>query len=251
MRFCALASGSQGNALLVEHDDTLILIDCGLPLKHLEQRLAVVGRRLDAVDAVLITHEHGDHSRGIGPLSRRRPLPFWATPGTARSIAATESFEHLRMSRELVIGSIRVEPYPVPHDAREPCQFVFNAGGRRLGLLTDAGHVTPVVERALARCDALALEFNHDAWMLEHGRYPAAVKARVASRLGHLNNDQAAELLLRIRHPGLQWITGLHLSEQNNSPERVRVAAARVTDGSGVELRLAAQHEPTEWIEIA
>jgi len=251
LRICSLASGSRGNALLVEHDDTLIMVDCGLPLKLLSARLTAVGRSIDDVDAVLITHEHGDHSRGIRPVQRRRPVPFWSTPGTARAVGDAGRFEPLRHDRELSIGSIRVEPFAVPHDAREPCQFVFSAGRRRLGLLTDTGHATPLIRTRLAACDAIAIEFNHDSGMLENGPYPPAVKARVGSRLGHLNNDQTADLLCELRHPSLQWVLGLHLSERNNSPECVREAAARAIDHSGVELRLAAQDEPTQWIEIA
>lgn len=250
LRFTALASGSRGNALLIEHDETLIMVDCGLPLKTLEARLAAVGRTADAIDAVLVTHEHGDHSRGLRAFSRRYSAPIHSTPGTARALAAIAGCERISLGRELRIGSIRVEPFPVPHDAREPCQFAFSAGRRRLGVLTDTGHVTPLIRRSLSDCDALAVEFNHDTWMLDNGGYPESVKARVGSRIGHLNNDQAAGLIDELEHPGLQWIVGLHLSERNNSPERVRAAAARVTDRSGVELRLAAQDEPTGWIEI-
>jgi len=251
LRFCALASGSRGNALLVEHGDTLIMIDCGLPLKVLGERLAAVGRDLDDIDALLITHEHGDHSRGIGPFRKRRPVPLAMTFGTARAVGLDAAFERLRFGRELAIGSIGVRPFPVPHDAREPCQFVFAAGRRRLGLLTDTGHATPLIRRTLAGCDAIAIEFNHDRAMLETGSYPESVKARVGSRLGHLSNEQSAELLLELAHPGLQWVMGLHLSERNNVPALVRQAAARALDHSGVELRLAAQDEPSQWIEIA
>jgi phosphoribosyl 1,2-cyclic phosphodiesterase len=250
LRFCALASGSRGNALLVEHDETLIMVDCGLPLKVLSARLARVGRSIDDIDAVLITHEHGDHSRGIGPFRKRCAAPFWSTPGTAAAVGEGQGFERLRHGCAVKLGSITIEPFPVPHDAREPCQFVFAAGQRRLGLLTDTGHVTPLIQRSLEACDAIAVEFNHDSWMLENGRYPAAVKARVGSRLGHLNNDQAAGLLCELMHPQLQWVAGLHLSAQNNDPECVRAAAARAIDHSRVELHLAAQDEPTQWIEI-
>jgi phosphoribosyl 1,2-cyclic phosphodiesterase len=250
LRFCALASGSRGNALLVEHDDTLIMIDCGLPLKGLTERLAAVERCPDDIDALLITHEHGDHSRGIGPLMRRHAVPMWTTPGTAQVVSDIDAYERLSPARELVIGSIRVQPFPVPHDAREPCQFVFRAANRRLGVLTDTGHATPAIRSALASCDALAIEFNHDRAMLENGAYPEAVKARVGSRFGHLNNDQSAELIGDVACANLQWVTALHLSERNNAPAQVRAAAARALDHSGVELRLAAQDKPTGWIEI-
>jgi phosphoribosyl 1,2-cyclic phosphodiesterase len=249
LRFCALASGSRGNALLVEHDETLIMIDCGLPLTVLESRLAAVGRSLDDLDAILITHEHGDHSRGIGPLRRRRAIPLWATHGTASEIDDIDDFESVQPDRELAIGSIGILPFAVPHDAREPCQFVFSASGRRLGVLSDVGHATPSIRRALSGCDALALEFNHDAALLESGSYPPSVKARVASRFGHLSNAQAAELLGGLVHERLQWVVALHLSERNNSPRHVRGAAARVIDG--VNFTLARQGEPSRWLEVA
>jgi phosphoribosyl 1,2-cyclic phosphodiesterase len=250
LRFCALASGSRGNALLVEHDDTLVMIDCGLPLRTLAERLAAVGRRLDDVDGLLITHEHGDHSAGIGPLRRQRPVPIWATAGTAQALDCVGVCQKLNCSREISIGSIRVQAFPVPHDAREPCQFVFRAGQSRLGLLTDAGHATPVIHDSLRSCHGVALEFNHDRWMLDNGNYPASVKARVGSRFGHLNNEQAVDLLAEIAHPGLEWVMGLHVSERNNSPARVREAASRVTDHAGFDFSLACQDEPTSWVEI-
>lgn len=250
LRFCALASGSRGNALLVEHNSSLVLIDCGLPLKVLRERLSVMGRSLEDIDALLVTHEHGDHSRGVGPFTRRAQVPVYATPGTAQSVKAIDQYQRIATSQPLEIGSIRVQPFTVPHDAREPCQFLFEAGGKRLGVLTDTGHITPLILATLAGCDALAVEFNHCGDMLENGPYPEAVKARVGSRLGHLNNRQASELVAEIAHPGMRWVVGLHLSENNNSPERVRLAAASVTGPAGVELHLAAQDEPTRWMEI-
>ncbi|HUF72042.1 MAG TPA: MBL fold metallo-hydrolase [Gammaproteobacteria bacterium] len=250
LRFCALASGSRGNALLVEHDDTLIMIDCGLPLKVLGDRLAAAGRRFEDIDALLVTHEHGDHSRGIRPLVRRHGIPVWASPGTARSVDAIADFERLRCDRPLSIGSIEVQPFAVPHDAREPCQFVFRAQRRRLGLLTDTGHATPVIHRALASCDALAIEFNHDVGMLENGSYPESVKARVGSRFGHLSNDQAADFIDDVGHSALQWVMALHLSERNNTPGHVRSAVARVADHRCFDLHLASQDAASLWLEV-
>jgi len=225
------------------------MIDCGLPLSELTARLAAVGRAVDDIDAVLVTHEHGDHCRGIGPLRRRRAIPLWTTHGTASEIDEINDFASVQHDREFAIGSIGIRPFAVPHDAREPCQFVFSASGRRLGVLSDVGHATPVVRSALSGCDALALEFNHDAAMLESGSYPPSVKARVGSRFGHLSNAQAVELLGGLVHGGLQWVMALHLSERNNSPGHVREAAAPVIDG--VEFMLARQDEPSRWLEVA
>lgn len=250
LRFSALASGSRGNALLVEHEETLIMIDCGLSLKTLGKRLDVVGRSIEDIDALLITHEHGDHSRGIGPFTRRHTVPVWTMPGTAQVVDEIKAFERLSCGRSLKIGSIEVNPFLVPHDAREPCQFVFRAGNQRLGLLTDTGHTTPVIHQALRSCDALGIEFNHDVSMLENGSYPEVVKARVGSRFGHLNNDQAVDLLEELAHPDLQWVMGLHLSGQNNSPECVHSSVARVTDQSRIEFHLSSQDEASPWTEI-
>jgi phosphoribosyl 1,2-cyclic phosphodiesterase len=200
---------------------------------------------------LLVTHEHGDHSRGIRPFTRKRRVPVWATPGTAQVIDAIDDYERIRSGRELTIGSIDVRPVPVPHDAREPCQFVFRAGGLQFGLLTDTGHATPVIREALRDCDALAIEFNHDRRMLANGRYPEAVKARVGSKFGHLSNEQTVALIEDVAHDGLNWVMGLHLSEQNNSPDCVRASAARITERSQVELRLASQNEPSPWLEVA
>jgi ABC-type nitrate/sulfonate/bicarbonate transport system substrate-binding protein len=155
------------------------------------------------------------------------------------------------VSNGIIVHKDLLKSDPDLHDAREPCQFVFRAGGLRLGLLTDTGHATPVIREALSDCDALAIEFNHDRQMLANGSYPEAVKARVGSRFGHLSNDQTVDLVEGVAHDGLNWVIGLHLSEQNNSPELVRRAAARITDRSHVELRLATQNEPSPWLEVA
>ena len=251
LRFCALGSGSRGNALLVESGGTLLMIDCGLPKRAIEERMAAVGRNPTDLTALLITHEHGDHCRGIRPLLRRYRVPVWMTPGTAGGIDYEDDFEELNSHRPLTIVSIRIEPFPVPHDAREPCQFVFGADDRRLGLLTDTGHVTAHIKQHLAGCDALALEFNHDVERLMRGSYPEAVKSRVASRFGHLNNGQAADLLSSVEHPGLQQVLGLHVSEQNNSRALVEDCVAEVANGSGFAFSLAEQGTPSPWFDIS
>ena len=250
LRFASLGSGSRGNALLVEFDTTLLMVDCGLPRKIVEERLRVLGRDPRDVTAVLVTHEHADHVQGVAKFVRRYNTPVWMTPGTASAVRGLSRTNALSCHRELVIESIKVEPYPVPHDAREPCQFVFAAGGRRLGLLTDAGHVTSHMYERLTGCDALAIECNHDLDSLQRGPYPDSLKTRVASRFGHLNNAQTTELLERVNHGGLQWVMGLHLSEQNNSPDQVRAALQSLPDSARYPLHLATQDAPTPWTTI-
>jgi phosphoribosyl 1,2-cyclic phosphodiesterase len=250
LRFASLGSGSRGNALLVEHDDTLLMIDCGLPLKIVEERLRAVGREPRDVTALLVTHEHSDHVQGVERFVRRYNTRVLMTPGTASAAGATLRSEALSCHRALVIGAIRVEPFPVPHDAREPCQFVLAAGERRLGLLTDTGHVTPHMLERLSGCDALALECNHDLDSLRAGAYPESLKARVASRFGHLNNAQACDLLGRLEQSRLQWVAALHLSERNNSPAHVRAALGTVLENARYPLHLAEQDASLMWLTV-
>lgn len=247
LRFASLASGSRGNALLVEFDGTLLMIDCGLPRRVVEERLRALGRDPRDVTAVLVTHEHADHAQGVSKFARRYHTPVWMTPGTAASIKPVSKTRYVNAHRDFAIESITVQPFPVPHDAREPCHFVFAAGGRRLGVLTDAGHVTPHMHERLSGCDALAIEFNHDLPSLQRGPYPISLKERVASRFGHLNNSQTTELLARVAHGGLQWVVGLHLSEQNNSPDHVREAVPT----PAYALHLATQDQATPWMTVA
>jgi len=238
--------------VLVEFDDTLLMVDCGLTLKATEARLQTLGRHPQDVTALLVTHEHSDHIQGVARFALRHTTPVWMTPGTATS-AAVRKLAHIHTfscHRRLEIGAISVQPFPVPHDAREPSQFAFEAGGRKLGVLTDTGHITSHIHERLTRCDALALECNHDLDTLQRGAYPEYLKARVASSLGHLNNGQAAGLLDQIGHPELQWVVALHLSEKNNTPGLVRESLSGRLDAAQQALHVATQDEPSDWIEI-
>jgi len=250
LQYCTLGSGSRGNALLVESGDTLLLIDCGLPRRAIEERMQSIGRDPSDITALLVTHEHGDHCQGVGPLRRRYGMPVWMTMGTAGAIDASADVELLNCHRPLSVGSISIEPYPVPHDAREPCQFVFSAAGRRLGLLTDTGHVTTHIKEQLRGCHALALEFNHDVESLRCGPYPASVKSRVGSDFGHLNNGQASRLLEAVSHQDLQHVTGLHMSEQNNSRELVLKSIESVSDDAQFSFTLSRQESASDWFRI-
>jgi phosphoribosyl 1,2-cyclic phosphodiesterase len=250
LRFASLGSGSRGNAFLVVFGSTLLMIDCGLSRKTVEDRLRAVDREPRDVSALLVTHEHADHAQGVAMFARRYNTPVWMTPGTAGALRSIGDFQPLSCHREALVGGLTVEPYPVPHDAREPCQFVIAAAGRRLGLLTDAGHVTPHMYERLSRCDALAVECNHDLDSLNRGPYPQSLKTRIASRFGHLNNGQTNELLGRLDGARLQWVMGLHLSERNNSPEQVRSALRPALEAARYPLHLATQDAPTAWLDL-
>lgn len=223
MRFACLGSGSRGNATLVQAGSTTVLVDCGFSTLEIERRLARVGCSADAIAAILVTHEHSDHVAGVERLARKYGIAVWATPGTAQQrLQGVSHLQPFSCHEPFAIGDLTIQPFPVPHDAQEPCQFVFGDGARRVALLTDTGSITPHIEATLNGVDALMLECNHDAQMLACSRYSQALKRRVGGAFGHLSNDQSAEFLARMDLTGLQHLVAMHLSEQNNTVEQVR-----------------------------
>jgi len=224
MRLRVLGSGSRGNATVIESANSRVLVDNGFALRELEQRSASVDFSLESLDAILVTHEHGDHIRGVGPLARRYQIPVYATHGTLRTgkCGKLKSWHTIKPHGEsFCIGDMQIKPIPVPHDANEPCQFVFSASKKKLGILTDLGHITPVITEEFQQLDMLLLECNHDSQMLADGPYPPALQARVGGNHGHLNNFQAMSLLKAIQTEGLQQLVLGHLSEKNNHPDKV------------------------------
>jgi phosphoribosyl 1,2-cyclic phosphodiesterase len=230
VRFASLGSGSRGNGTLVQSGETLVLVDCGFSLRETESRLQRLGVGGEDIDAVLVTHEHTDHCSGVARLSRKYQLPVYLTRGTWASgrCERVADVQYFHSDSPFTIGSLTVAPVAVPHDAREPCQFVFRSGDKCLGLLTDLGSVTPAVTGHYRECQALLLECNHDPDMLWQGAYPMPLKKRVGGDWGHLNNHQAAELLTQLQADLLQHLVIAHISEQNNSRERVEAALAGV-----------------------
>lgn len=254
MRFALLGSGSEGNALVVQVGQTRVLLDCGFSLSETLLRLAQLGLQAEQLHGIVVTHEHGDHISGVARLARKFNLPVWLTHGTLRTqnaafaeLSITEISPHARFS----IGDVEVQPYPVPHDAAEPVQYVFSDGMRRLGVLTDTGCATPYIEETLSGCHALVLECNHDAGMLAGGDYPYSLKQRVGGRFGHLNNQEAAALLGRLDNSRLQHIVAAHLSRKNNE---IKLAVAALSGALGWDpgrVAVATQEQGLDWCEIS
>lgn len=251
MQFASLGSGSRGNATLVRDGDTLLLVDCGFSLREAERRLQRLNIQPGDISAILVTHEHTDHSSGVSRLSRRHEIPVYLTHGTHNSGRCEDLFEtcFFHSEEEFCIGSIQVQPVAVPHDAREPCQFVLHTDRARLGILTDLGSITPVVLRHYRDCQALLLECNHDTQMLSQGSYPYALKKRVGGDWGHLNNLQAADLLSALDVQSLQHLVVAHISEQNNCRERVLAALEPVYERHH-DIIWADQKEGFGWLRI-
>lgn len=253
LRFAILGSGSRGNATLIEAGGTRVLLDCGFQLRDAEARLAQFGLEPAALDAILVTHEHGDHLGGVARLARRYGIPVWMTEGTyaAWNDRKVEQVHRFCPHQALLIGALQVLPYPVPHDAREPCQYVFEHGRRRLGVLSDAGSVTSHMRAMLTDCDALMLECNHDVAMLAAGPYHESLKRRVGGMRGHLSNTQAAALLGELDVARLQHLVLTHLSEINNAPARAMEAVHARLQRELERMVCARQDQTLGWREVA
>lgn len=252
IRFASMGSGSEGNGLLVSVAHTYLLLDCGFGLKDSVTRLARLGLAPEQLTGILVTHEHGDHCDGVVKLARKYQLPVWLTHGTRRA----KAFADLPLVREIdphqpfSIADLEIHPYPVPHDANEPVQFVFSDGAKRLGVLTDVGCSTPHIESMLSGCDALVLECNHDSTLLANSDYPYSLKQRISGRLGHLNNQQAAEILANLNASRLQHLVAAHLSHKNNTPDLAIAALMAVLNCTADWIGVADQQLGFDWREI-
>lgn len=262
LRFTVLGSGSTGNATLIEGHERLgvtrptrVLVDCGLTLRELKRRLAERGLDLDDIDAVYVTHEHSDHVGCLASLIRKHHIPVWTSVGTWRGSASRVGDlppppTFARDGEAIVIGALELQPYAVPHDAREPLQLVIGDGNHKLGIATDFGESTPRVIDALSGCDALMLESNHDEHMLATGPYPASLRRRIAGRFGHLANTQASRLLGLVQHDRLGLVVAAHLSLHNNAPDIARASFAKVLSRSSDEVHVADPVNGTGWLSV-
>jgi phosphoribosyl 1,2-cyclic phosphodiesterase len=260
LRFASLASGSGGNCTVAEVREgasiTRVLIDCGLNLTDCEKRLARLGLAAADIDGILVTHEHGDHGGGVFTFAASHGTAVYLTYGSLHALReegkVLEGVKTVLVnSREpFAVKGIEVHPFTVPHDAREPVQFVVTDGAARLGVLTDIGCSTAHVERSLSGLDALVLECNYDADMLWGGPYPKWLKQRIAGPFGHLDNLQSERLLGALDRSRLKHVIGAHLSQHNNRPELARAALARAMGCEESWIGLATQDQGFGWRDV-
>ncbi len=237
MRCTILASGSKGNCTIIEGQGGAVLIDAGLSAKETLERLKNVSCAADSIRAVLVTHEHGDHIRGLDVLARKLSIPIYATEGTLndflchRRTSTKALTTHTCRAREtFTVDDFTITPFATSHDAAEPCGYIIGENGARLGYCTDTGILTPQMVALLRDCDGIVLESNHCPDMLKNGPYPESLKRRIRSRHGHLSNTAASDVLRTLGKDVPQVILA-HLSEINNTPERARASAR---DGLGL-----------------
>ena len=256
MRFRSLGSGSSGNATLVQSsgsDVCSVLIDCGFGLRKMLQRLEKSGVSPDQLDAIFITHEHGDHTGCVQALSDQYNIPVWMSAGTAAEMGYVNALGLLRTASDgdvISLNGLQLCPFTVPHDAREPLQLSCTDGAAKLGVLTDLGHATAHVIEKLRGCHALILECNHDADLLADSLYPLFLKRRVGGHYGHLANSQAAEIAGAVLHSNLKYVVAAHLSQQNNLPELVESSLAQALSCNTNDIIIASQNDGCPWLSV-
>lgn len=245
--FCPLASGSKGNSTYLGSQGTKILIDVGLPLRQLEQRLACIGVRLDEIDAIIITHEHSDHIKGLHNLSSELQIPILCNRETAIALEgileAKLPFRLFSTGDSFTLGDLLIKPFQVMHDTPDPVGVTIETHGYKVGICTDLGQITPIVRQELKGCDYLVLEANHDPNMVWACSRPLVYKQRVLSKLGHLSNEECARLLEAVMHEKLRHVHLAHLSSECNSGEKAILTVQEMLDRivSPTKLSLAYQ----------
>ncbi len=251
LKFSSIGSGSKGNGTLIQSAENLIIVDCGFSLKETESRLAMRAVSAHQLSAILVTHEHSDHIKGVGALARRYNLPVHMTYGTHRAskLGNVPKLNIIKPNQKFFIGDLEIQAVAVPHDAREACQFVIERKGAKLGILTDTGHLTSHMISAYKGCNALLLECNHDPHLLAKGPYPPSLKKRVGGPYGHLNNQQAADFLSAIQCEKLKHVVVTHISEQNNQPE-LAVNMLKLVAPQLNSVPVINQRDGLDWISI-
>ncbi len=252
-RICPLASGSKGNSLFVSRRETALLVDAGLSGVETERRLNLLGIDPASLTAIVITHEHADHVKGAGILSRRYHLPVYITRGTHAACQGMGRIDHLRFfecGTPFSIDGIQISPFSISHDAEDPVGLTLEDRTHKIGIATDLGVVTHLVREHLKNSSLLYLESNHDAEMLINGPYPWHLKQRIKGRTGHLSNDDAGRLVSELQSRQLRHVILAHLSEENNCPQKAIQAVSQALNGSGVGLHVAMPHEPGRMITL-
>jgi len=257
LKFASLGSGSEGNALLISAasgtTSTTVMLDCGFGIRETEHRLARLGLAPTALSGIVVTHEHQDHVGGVFKFARRHQIPVWLSFGTYQAVHADCKGVTIHFCRDgdhLAIGDLQLSPYTVPHDAREPLQYLATDGRFKLGVLTDAGQSTPYLVQALGGCDALMLECNHDRQMLAESAYPPSLKQRIGGAYGHLSNEVSAQILAALDQSRLRKVVGAHLSSKNNTEALARAALHSALNLDHTEVMIACQAEGFDWIAL-
>lgn len=240
--FCPLASGSKGNSIYLGTKNTKILIDAGLSAKSIKEKLAEIHVDISEIDAILISHEHGDHIQGLRVLAFKLGIPVLANQDTAKGIVETfhdcPKFKIFSTGETFEFGDLEIHPFTVQHDTLDPVAFTIRVDGLKLGFCTDLGHVTTLVQNQLKNCDFLYVEANHQIEMVYASSRPMVYKQRVLGRSGHLSNEACGKLLSHVAHPGLKHVHLAHLSAECNTPETALKVVRGILAEHGINLEM-------------
>ncbi len=246
--FASLGSGSEGNSFLIKTDKTIFMVDCGFNYKETENRLSELGLTFSDINHILITHEHEDHMRAIKMIIKKEKIQISCSYGTAKKIGIVDKVNIINPGDIVVDNDLQVEVVPVPHDAREPCHYVFKKDTLKIGIITDFGSLTPKIIESYSNLNYLVVEANHDANLLMKSSYPTILKNRIFGKLGHANNDLTFDLISQIKKDKLKKIIFCHLSKQNNQKEIIKHTVKEYFDKFQCEF--ISQENIFNWSEI-
>ncbi len=254
MRICALGSGSSGNCIYIGDENSALLLDAGFSAKEILKRLKEAGLDPALIKGVVVTHEHSDHAKGVGVISRKLKIPVYISAKTfgkiSHFVGDISEVVHFNAGEDFEAAGLSVLSFATPHDAVDPCAFQFRTNGTKVAVVTDVGTTSMLIEERIKDVDYLMIEANHNREMLMAGPYPWELKQRVASRKGHLSNEDSGKLVKKVAHPNLQGVTFAHLSETNNNPNLVRQVGEDALDASQIPFTIASQGYPDKVIDI-
>jgi len=254
IRLCALGSGSSGNCVYVGNGGSALLLDAGFSGKEISSRLKTAGIDAESIRGVVVSHEHSDHVKGVGVIARVLKIPVYVNEKTYQRIkkhmGKVPDVVRFNTGEPFEAAGIEVAPFSIPHDAADPCAFIFRSGEAKVAVVTDAGSETTLIEEKLLQADYIMIEANHDVEMLKAGPYPWPVKQRIASQTGHLSNEACAGLLGKVAGADLQGVMFAHLSTTNNNPDLVRLMAGQILQDAGIPHIVAEQNNPSAMVYV-
>jgi len=257
LKFCSLYSGSSGNSLYIENNDTKILVDAGVSGKKIVEALASLNVNITDINGILVTHEHKDHTLSLPVLSKKYNIPIYANEKTW-SVLPCDKIKNQKIfnvSEPFLIGNLKIEPFPIPHDAICPCGFNIYSSNQKISIATDIGHVTPSVVESLKNSSFLLLEANYEPEMVHTSSYPYHLKKRILGNKGHLSNEMASKLITHLSNYGLKHVMLGHLSKENNFPELAYQTVLNELNSNNINLEnlqvsVAKRNEPSLIIDI-
>lgn len=262
IRLCSLSSGSSGNCIYVGSESSGILVDCGVSGKEILENLKNIGVCTGAIKGILVTHEHTDHTKGVGVVSRKLNIPIYANAATWEGMGLsigdikTENIKFFETKADFNINEIDVKSYSIPHDAADPVGYSFRIGNKKVCIATDLGYFSDEVKSNIQQSDMVLLEANHDIEMVKFSSYPYFLKRRILSDVGHLSNEAAGKAVLQLINTGVQKVLLGHLSKENNFPELAYQTVKNVLEenkvviGKDIELDVAPRRGISKYYEI-